>query len=984
MPPFDRTLLLLAMMLGAWSSLSAQTSLPTVDHARRKTAQAGPPIPYVQRQGIRPPMQLRGGGSTSCDCWIPPDASYTTINSNQWNASGFNNTDDGSYGPIVLPFQFYLYGQFYNTVYININGNVSFGTFYGTFSSTGFPFNNFTLVAPFWADVDLGGTCAGCPTPYNTVSFKVTPTALYVNWINVGYFPQQTDKLNTFQLIITDGLDPVVPNGANVSFCYGDMQWTTGSASQGVNGFGGVPASVGANEGNGVDYIQFGRFDQPGTAYDGPFGLNDGVDWLDGQSFTFSTDISTANVPPVITGQSACDSLILCVGQSAQLQVTFIAPEPQQTTVASATSTTLSNYTVTTTTGISADVLVDVTPTLADTGFHLVIFNATDNGTPVLSSTQSVVVQVLPVTPFPDTSLTVCADQGPTDLYPVIAGTASPGGSWEDPNGNPHPGIFQPGIDPDGRYRYFEAQATACPTYGDVYVTTNTLDNTVTLDSTSCAGAADGGISITTLGSAGPWSYTWTDGTGTVVRNTASATSDAYTGAAGTYTVVITEGLNGIGCDDTVTVTIAEPTEVTIALLVNDTTICRTGTGVLAASAAGGTGLLDLNWSAGLAGSGPHAVSPSTTTTYAVYASDANGCLSDTLEVTVNVLPDIAFTMPDTVAVCPEVDLTLSALPVSGGNGLYQYAWDGGAPGPSPFHTVNLTASTTVCVTVNDGCETPPQTRCTYVEVIPTPELVLTVDSALGCEPFAVQLSITDTTTGADVAWDFGDGITAQGLADIGHTYPDPGGYDVSVLVTWPNGCQDDTTITDMVVVVALADADFSWTPNPGSILTPTLTFTENAGPYATQYVWDFGGMASATGPEATYTFPDQVGFTYPVELWVTNFLGCPDSVVKLVEVRDEFLVYVPNAFTPDGDGVNDLFLVQGNDIDPEEFELLVFNRWGELVFRSTDPMLGWTGAMNGGAGEPVQDGVYPWRLRLASRYSQERREIFGHVTVFR
>jgi gliding motility-associated-like protein len=202
--------------------------------------------------------------------------------------------------------------------------------------------------------------------------------------------------------------------------------------------------------------------------------------------------------------------------------------------------------------------------------------------------------------------------------------------------------------------------------------------------------------------------------------------------------------------------------------------------------------------------------------------------------------------------------------------------------------------------------------------------------------------------------------------------------------VTWPNGCQDDTTIADMVVVAALADANFTWSPMPGSILTPTLTFTENAGPYATQYVWDFAGMASATGPVATHTFPDHVGFTYPVELWVTNYLGCPDSVVKLVEVRDEFLVYVPNAFTPDGDGVNDLFHVMGNDIDPDAFELLVFNRWGELVFRSTDPMQGWTGAMNGGDGEPVQDGVYPWRLRVASRYSQERRELFGHVTVFR
>ena len=120
------------------------------------------------------------------------------------------------------------------------------------------------------------------------------------------------------------------------------------------------------------------------------------------------------------------------------------------------------------------------------------------------------------------------------------------------------------------------------------------------------------------------------------------------------------------------------------------------------------------------------------------------------------------------------------------------------------------------------------------------------------------------------------------------------------------------------------------------------------------------------------------------MELWVTNYLGCADSLVKLVEVKDEFLIYVPNSFTPDGDGINDVFAVLGNDIDPAEFELFIFNRWGELVFTTNDPSQVWTGAMGGGDGEAVRDGVYPWRLRVASRYSQERRELFGHVTLIK
>ncbi|MBK8364521.1 MAG: hypothetical protein IPL24_12920 [Bacteroidetes bacterium] len=89
-------------------------------------------------------------------------------------------------------------------------------------------------------------------------------------------------------MIITDGFDPLLPPGSNVSFCYQDMQWTTGDASQGAGGFGGVPATVGVNSGNGTDYIQIGLFDQAGSQYDGPFANNDGIDALDNQSFIFN------------------------------------------------------------------------------------------------------------------------------------------------------------------------------------------------------------------------------------------------------------------------------------------------------------------------------------------------------------------------------------------------------------------------------------------------------------------------------------------------------------------------------------------------------------------------------------------------------------------------------------------------------------------------------------------------------------------------
>ncbi|MDX9751481.1 MAG: hypothetical protein RBT71_10410 [Flavobacteriales bacterium] len=102
------------------------------------------------------------GARSSCDCWVEPDNTYITVNNNsQWNAAGWNNADDGSRGPIALPFPFHLYGQNYFNAYINTNGNITFNQYYTSYSPAGFPLNGYAMVAPFWADVDLRGPGAG-------------------------------------------------------------------------------------------------------------------------------------------------------------------------------------------------------------------------------------------------------------------------------------------------------------------------------------------------------------------------------------------------------------------------------------------------------------------------------------------------------------------------------------------------------------------------------------------------------------------------------------------------------------------------------------------------------------------------------------------------------------------------------------------------------------------------------------------------------
>lgn len=215
--------------------------------------------------------------SSICQCWQTRDSSWSIVPVNGGIPPEYRN-DDGSSSIVSIPFTFCLYGTNWNNCYINNNGNISFGSPYGTFTASGFPNASFIMVAPFWSDVDTRGIPSGLPY------YKITPTYMVVQWDSVGYYNSYFDKLNTFQVIITNGSDLIVPGG-NVSFCYKDMQWTTGDASGGINGFNGSDAIVGANSGDGVNYIQFGAFNQPGGNYNGPAGPNSGIDWLDNQTF---------------------------------------------------------------------------------------------------------------------------------------------------------------------------------------------------------------------------------------------------------------------------------------------------------------------------------------------------------------------------------------------------------------------------------------------------------------------------------------------------------------------------------------------------------------------------------------------------------------------------------------------------------------------------------------------------------------------------
>ena len=339
---------------------------------------------------VNPNIHYAGNATKTgvCDCLIPLDTTFMLA---------MAPNDDLYSNSIYLPFSFSFYGATYDSLYINNNGNISFTTPYNTFTAFTFPDPSFNMIAPFWADVDTRSINGG------NVWYKLNPHSLVIVWDHVGYFNMMDDKLNTFQVIISDGLDTIVPAGNNVSFCYGDMQWTTGSASGGINGFNGSPATVGVNIGNGIDYFQVGQFDTIGTAFDGPYNTVDEVDFLDNQEIYFNLAGATTNIPPLVMNSFICDTIDVYTGDTIHKSLNAVdftvgvsTPEIGQllnTTIQCSLPSALSYIAIPNGEFTQYNLTFDATN--VQPGMYSIEMDITDNGFPAQTVHKSIPIRVI-------------------------------------------------------------------------------------------------------------------------------------------------------------------------------------------------------------------------------------------------------------------------------------------------------------------------------------------------------------------------------------------------------------------------------------------------------------------------------------------------------------------------------------------------------------------------------------------------------------
>jgi gliding motility-associated-like protein len=352
-------------------------------------------------------------------------------------------------------------------------------------------------------------------------------------------------------------------------------------------------------------------------------------------------------------------------------------------------------------------------------------------------------------------------------------------------------------------------------------------------------------------------------------------------------------------------------------------------------------------------------------------ALDLNGCKTSS-SVFVDVLEPIKWKFtPNDLTLCKGDGFTITALP-EGGSGNYAYNWNPyyNLTGPTGSVQTGIAQGTTFYgISVYDiACPTWTINHQFKINVneAPNPNLNLIFR---GCEPFCQNYS-TNTGGISNIIWNFGGNNIYSG--DQKNICLPSGDYTLNVTSFGTNGCKE-TFNKGIINVYPKPDADFSWNPNTiYPVSTGEVIFSQIDSKNSISWFWEFGSLDVEETPNPTRKF--EFGGNYPVTLVSTNKWGCKDTVTKTVKVDDELLFWLPDTFSPNGDGLNDTFKPKGTGI--KSYELYIFDRWGSVIFIGQE----WDGQFKGVI---CQDGVYVYKLIIRSTNGKTY-DRTGHVTLLK
>ncbi|MDD3877904.1 MAG: PKD domain-containing protein [Bacteroidales bacterium] len=417
-----------------------------------------------------------------------------------------------------------------------------------------------------------------------------------------------------------------------------------------------------------------------------------------------------------------------------------------------------------------------------------------------------------------------------------------------------------------------------------------------------------------------------------------------------TYNVTVTDS-NGCSASDAMVLTI---NPLPPANAGNNTAVCNGFSTQLTAT--GGTSYI---WDTG-ALTASITVTPTSNTTYTVTVTDQNNC-SEIAAVVVQIHSPPNANAGGDIQICLGHQGNLNA---SGGVN-YQWSPTSGlssATISNPMASPPVSTTYTVTVTDANGCSA---TDDVSVGIYPDPQISFSADIYNGCSPLLVQF--TDNTIPIPVSWswNFGDAYSSSNTSSTQnptHQYTEPGVYTVMLTVTTTEGCVKSLTYNNLIHLYPNPQAAFSLNPTSATVENPIVQFT-NLSAGATSWFWNFDDPASSQNNFSTLHSPSHTYNNegdYEVVMIALSQFGCADTAYGSLKILPEYSIYIPSAFTPNNDGLNDFFKGFGNAID--EYAMYIYTRWGELVFESNDYNKPWDGRSMHNNTPLIQD-VYVYKI---------------------
>jgi len=508
-----------------------------------------------------------------------------------------------------------------------------------------------------------------------------------------------------------------------------------------------------------------------------------------------------------------------------------------------------------------------------------------------------------------------------------------------------------------GIYSVTITDSAGCKNTNTFTVLSDPIITLITSGTNTHCGNSDGTVNVNPSGGNGNYFYSWDTPNSALTQSVSNL-------PAGTYNVTVTDG----GCSATSIVTISNISgpSVTIKNVINE--VCNNGKGGATAVATGGTPGYHYDWD-----SSPEQYDSTLQNvhqgTYTVIVTDANGCTATNKVTITNSSPQTVSIDSIKPANCGFHNGSIY-ISVTGGTLPYKYYWSNSQTTQNA--TGLITGSYTVTVADSNNC--------TATINATVPQLPGPTASAIGLPDICSQSKgsvIAAANGGHGAPYTYKWNTTPPQYSDTAINLKE-GSYVVTIS---DGGCSATATIN--ISNIPGPNASFFANPKYLTVLDGPVSFIDESTGSVISWNWTMGDYTTETGKSFTHAYPDTG--TYKVTEIVTDTNGCKDTARGEIVVRDIYTFYIPNCFTPSGDSLNDWFYPQGINWDPNYFEMYIFDRWGNIMFKSLDINNNkWNGTFNNsGTKEDALMDVYVYLIRTKELHGPKHQYI-GKVTLMR